>query len=74
MLRVPILYGDVTFVEESAVTVLFNKVMATGNSCVMSDYERRYPTLCEDIAHVILKLAEARLKVSSFEKSMRRYL
>lgn len=32
----------------------------------MSDYERRFPTNCEDIAFVIRELSEKRLQVSLF--------
>ncbi|KAK7495281.1 hypothetical protein BaRGS_00013463 [Batillaria attramentaria] len=50
VLRVPILYGEVEQLDESAVTVLFTKVKNPSVECVMSDYERRYPTHCDDIA------------------------
>ena len=63
MLRVPILYGDVEYLAESAVTVLFDKVRATDLPCVMSAYERRYPTACRDVASVVRQLTECRLKV-----------
>ncbi|KAK6173235.1 hypothetical protein SNE40_016724 [Patella caerulea] len=62
VLRVPILYGPVERLDESAVTVLFPKVKNTGNKCVMSNYERRYPTYCPDIAVVIRRLSDIRLK------------
>ncbi|XP_041359404.1 methionine adenosyltransferase 2 subunit beta-like [Gigantopelta aegis] len=65
LLRVPILYGELEYLEESAVTVLFTKVRATDTPCVMSDYERRYPTSCQDIAIVVRQLTECRLKDSS---------
>lgn len=58
VLRVPILYGQVEKLDESAVTVLFSKVKDTTAPCVMSDYERRYPTHCDDIAVVLRQLAE----------------
>ncbi|KAK3597691.1 hypothetical protein CHS0354_040066 [Potamilus streckersoni] len=62
VLRVPILYGEVENLSESAVTVLFDKVKDTTQHCIMSDYERRYPTYCGDIAFVIKQLAEKRIK------------
>lgn len=63
VLRVPILYGYIEDLEESAVTVLFDKVKNTAATCVMSDYERRYPTHCDDVAVVLQQLAEKRIKV-----------
>ena len=63
VLRVPILYGQVEKLDESAVTVLFPKVKNTSETCVMSDYERRYPTHCDDIAFVLRQLAEKKVEV-----------
>ncbi|ESP03650.1 hypothetical protein LOTGIDRAFT_171179 [Lottia gigantea] len=62
VLRVPILYGPIEKLEESAVTVLFTKVKVTDTKCTMSNYERRYPTYCPDIAVVIRKLSDERMK------------
>lgn len=62
VLRVPILYGDVESLQESAVTVLFDKVKVTSQKCVMSDYERRYPTHCADVAYVIKELCSRRMQ------------
>ncbi|KAJ8297639.1 hypothetical protein KUTeg_024170 [Tegillarca granosa] len=62
VLRVPILYGEVEYLGESAVTVLFEKVKVTDSQCVMSDYERRYPTSCADVAFVIRELSDNRIK------------
>ncbi|XP_033742428.1 methionine adenosyltransferase 2 subunit beta-like [Pecten maximus] len=65
VLRVPILYGDVQDLSESAVTCLFDKVKDTGNRCVMNDYERRYPTHCADIGVVIRQLSDKKLQDAS---------
>lgn len=62
VLRVPLLYGEVEYLGESAVTVLFEKVKVTDSQCVMSDYERRYPTSCADVAFVIRELSDNRIK------------
>ncbi|XP_076467753.1 methionine adenosyltransferase 2 subunit beta-like [Babylonia areolata] len=62
VLRVPILYGDVERVDESAVTVLFSKVKNVDETCIMSDYERRYPTHCKDIASVLKQLADKKIQ------------
>ncbi|XP_061164026.1 methionine adenosyltransferase 2 subunit beta-like [Saccostrea echinata] len=61
VLRVPILYGDIEYLSESAVTVLFEKIM-TGSELIASDYEKRYPTHCGDIADAIRQLADKRLQ------------
>ena len=66
VLRVPILYGNIEQLDESAVTVLFEKVKDTSKTCTMSDYERRFPTHCDDIAYVIRLLAEKRITVGIF--------
>lgn len=49
--------------EESAVTVLFDKVKDSSKDCMMSDYERRHPTHCDDIGYVIRQLADKKLLV-----------
>ena len=63
ILRLPILYSEVKFLEECAITVLFLGVNDTSKTCVMSDYERRFPTNCEDVAVVVRELSEKRLQV-----------
>ncbi|XP_021339207.1 methionine adenosyltransferase 2 subunit beta-like isoform X3 [Mizuhopecten yessoensis] len=65
VLRVPILYGDVQNLDESAVTILFDKVKDTGHKCIMNDYERRFPTHCADIAVVIRQLSDKKLQDAS---------
>ena len=69
VLRVPILYGDIEKLDESAVTVLFPKVQDTSKDCVMSDYERRYPTHCRDVAKVLYQMAEEKVKASFFPQN-----
>ncbi|XP_067663091.1 methionine adenosyltransferase 2 subunit beta-like [Haliotis asinina] len=65
VLRVPILYGEVEYLGECSVTLLFEKVRDTTKTCVMSDYERRYPTACQDVAVTIRQLSDKRLQDSS---------
>ena len=48
IVRVPILYGPVETLDESAVTILF-KALLSNEPAPMSDYERRYPTHTRDI-------------------------
>lgn len=67
VLRVPILYGEIETLSESAVTVLFTKVKDTLNKALMCDQQRRFPTHCDDVAFVIQQLAERRLKDSSIK-------
>ena len=63
VLRIPLLYGDVEYLDESAVTTLFQKVKNTKEKCLMSAYERRYPTHCSDVAAVLKDLVSQRFKV-----------
>ncbi|XP_071127491.1 methionine adenosyltransferase 2 subunit beta-like isoform X1 [Mytilus edulis] len=67
ILRVPILYGDIEYLDESAVTTLFQKVTDSSKPCPMSDYERRFPTHCDDIAYVIRQLADKRIVDNSIK-------
>lgn len=63
--RVPVLYGPVERLDESAVTVLFSKVKDTSKPAEMNHCERRYPTSCTDLGHAIKVLVESRAKDSS---------
>ena len=62
VLRIPVLYGEVEQLGESAVTTLFTAVMDTSKSSKHSDYERRYPTHVTDVAQVCVQLAEKHVK------------
>ena len=57
VVRVPILYGPVENLDESAVTILFKAFYGTDSS-PMSDFERRYPTHTRDVAKFISKLSD----------------
>ncbi|XP_046395533.1 methionine adenosyltransferase 2 subunit beta-like [Ischnura elegans] len=61
VLRIPVLYGSVEKLSESAVTVLLESLLNTSKQCNMSNYERRYPSSTEDIAEICLALAEKKL-------------
>ncbi len=63
VLRVPILYGDIEYLDESAVTTLFAKVKDTSKEAKMCNYQRRFPTHCNDVAKVILELVGKRMQV-----------
>ncbi|XP_029636534.1 methionine adenosyltransferase 2 subunit beta [Octopus sinensis] len=58
ILRVPILYGQVEFLEESAVTILLKSILNSGVTSHSSHYERRYPTHCDDLASLIMLISE----------------
>ncbi|GAB1602894.1 methionine adenosyltransferase 2 subunit beta-like [Argonauta hians] len=60
ILRVPILYGQVEFLEESAVTILLKNIQNSNVSSHTSHYERRYPTHCDDLASLIILMSERR--------------
>ncbi|XP_013390060.1 methionine adenosyltransferase 2 subunit beta-like [Lingula anatina] len=62
ILRVPILYGELEFIKESAVTELFTKLTDTSKSFVVSDYEQRHPTHTRDVAKVIRQMLEKKLE------------
>jgi S-adenosylmethionine synthetase len=64
VLRVPVLYGDVETLAESAVTVIFEGVLKAVNGKQeqkMDHWATRYPTHVDDVARVMLALAEKRL-------------
>lgn len=57
VLRIPVLYGPVEYLNESAVTCLFNLLLDKKTTTV-SDYEIRYPSHVNDIASLCLQLIE----------------
>lgn len=63
VLRVPVLYGPVEYLAESAVTVLLNNLIHRDKPCKISNYERRCPSHVDDIADICLQLAVKRLEV-----------
>ena len=52
VLRVPVLYGAVETLAESAVTTLFSAVLDSSKEARMSHYEQRHPTHVQDVAQV----------------------
>lgn len=64
MLRVPILFGEVESLEESAVTILFQNLQDTSKEHVLSHYEIRYPTYTGDVARIIAQLLLKRKEVN----------
>nr|XP_054754235.1 methionine adenosyltransferase 2 subunit beta-like [Lytechinus pictus] len=58
VLRVPILYGQIETVEESAVTVLYNTLMNREKTDLVDDCCTRCPTHVDDIAVVCRQMCE----------------
>ncbi|XP_060792347.1 methionine adenosyltransferase 2 subunit beta isoform X3 [Neoarius graeffei] len=65
VLRVPILYGEVEKVEESAVTVLWDRVQEGAESSTVDHCQQRFPTYTSDVARVCRNMAERGLQDSS---------
>lgn len=63
VLRVPILYGEVEKVEESAVTVLWDRVQEGAESSTVDHCQQRFPTYTSDVARVCRNMAERGLQV-----------
>ncbi|XP_034262142.1 methionine adenosyltransferase 2 subunit beta isoform X2 [Pantherophis guttatus] len=61
ILRIPILYGEVEKLEESAVTIMFDKVQFNNKSANMDHWQQRFPTYVKDVAIVCQQLAERRM-------------
>ncbi|KAL1461068.1 hypothetical protein WDU94_012999 [Cyamophila willieti] len=61
VLRVPVLYGPVESLNESAVTVLFSVLKDTNKAAQVSNFERRNPSHVNDIATVCHQLSTARI-------------
>lgn len=57
VLRIPVLYGNVESLGESAVTSLFQAVMDSSKPAKMNDFQLRYPTHVTDCAQVCVGLA-----------------
>ena len=58
ILRVPILYGPVETLNESAVTILFTALKKSDKRTEINDHQRRYPTHVANVAEVCVYLAE----------------
>lgn len=58
VLRVPVLFGEVESVSESAVTSLWLKVQEATESCTLDHCQQRFPTDTRDVAAVCRKLSE----------------
>ena len=56
VLRVPILYGPIEYLGESAVTVLYDKVRDTATPCLMDHRQRGYPTHTDTVADLVYQM------------------
>ncbi|KPP73659.1 methionine adenosyltransferase 2 subunit beta-like [Scleropages formosus] len=65
VLRVPVLYGEVERVDESAVTVLWDRVQESCESSTVDHCQQRFPTYVNDVARLCRLMAERRLQDSS---------
>ncbi|GFS72251.1 methionine adenosyltransferase 2 subunit beta [Nephila pilipes] len=61
ILRIPILYGEEEYMEESAVSSLI-KLLFEKEPIRVSNFERRYPSHTSDIAAIIYQLVEKKLE------------
>lgn len=52
VLRVPVLFGEVERVTESAVTCLWNSVLDSSETCSLDHTQQRFPTSTRDVAQV----------------------
>lgn len=68
VLRIPILYGDVEYLDESAITTLFKKLTDSTSEVEMSDYEIRRPSHVKDIANIVHQLATLSCTLKEEEK------
>lgn len=62
VLRIPVLYGPVEKLSESAVTCLLEPLLNVAKPTKVSDFEKRCPSHVDDIADVCLNLAESRVQ------------
>ena len=69
VLRVPVLFGEVESVMESAVTSLWVKVQEATESCTLDHCQQRFPTDTRDVAAVCRKLSERARQVSVREET-----
>ena len=62
VLRVPVLYGPVEKLSESAVTCLLEPLLNVAKPTKVSDFEKRCPSHVDDIADICLKLSDKRIQ------------
>ena len=66
VLRVPVLYGPVEYLGESAVTTLLQTITDKEKKAAkVSDYEIRRPAHVDDIAKIVAQLLAKKMEVNS---------
>lgn len=63
ILRLPLLYGSIERLNESAATYLLHQLQDTSKAQELCDYQQRRPTHVRDVASVLLQLAQRHCKV-----------
>jgi len=66
ILRVPILYGEVERLSESAVTIIAENILQGRKPLTLDDWAVRYPTLTDDVAVVCRQMVEHRFSNPGF--------
>lgn len=56
ILRIPVLYGEVECIDESAITVIAKSLFNNESKTFIDNWAARYPTHVEDVAEVVLKI------------------
>lgn len=69
-MRIPVLYGPVEKLSESAVTCLLEPLLNVAKPSKVSDFEKRCPSHVDDIADICLNLAESRVQVCKYPNSV----
>ena len=69
VLRVPVLYGPVEYLGESAVTTLLQTITDKDKkpAAKVSDYEIRRPAHVDDIAKIVAQLLTKKMKVPEID-------
>ncbi|XP_030837094.1 methionine adenosyltransferase 2 subunit beta [Strongylocentrotus purpuratus] len=62
ILRLPLLYGSIERLNESAATYLLHQIQDTSKVQDLCDYQQRRPTHVRDVASVLLQLAQRHCK------------
>ncbi|XP_059846724.1 methionine adenosyltransferase 2 subunit beta isoform X4 [Hypanus sabinus] len=65
VLRVPVLYGPIEELEESAVCAIFSSVQSPERLASVDHWQQRFPTHVADVARVCRELSERRMQDSS---------
>nr|XP_054754798.1 methionine adenosyltransferase 2 subunit beta-like isoform X2 [Lytechinus pictus] len=62
ILRLPLLYGSIERLNESAATYLLHQIQDTSKVLELCDYQQRRPTHVRDVASVVIQLAQRHCK------------